>query len=91
VPPTVTELDLDAAGINCVVWATGYRLDFAWVDLPVFDEWDYPRHRRGVTVQPGLYAIGLPWLHTESSAGFNGVGADAAHIVDHIAARSRGL
>jgi putative flavoprotein involved in K+ transport len=87
VPPTSTELDLDAAGIATVLWATGYRLDFGWVDIPVLDQWGYPRHERGVTAHPGLYAVGLPWLHTQASAAFPGVAADAAHIVEHIAAR----
>lgn len=83
-PPTTTELDLDAAGVGAVVWATGHQLDFGWVDLPVLDEWGYPRHVRGVTTHPGLYAVGLRWLHTEASAALAGVGADAAHIVEHI-------
>jgi putative flavoprotein involved in K+ transport len=87
VPATSTELDLAAAGIGSVVWATGYRLDFGWVDLPVLDEWDYPKHTRGVTIHPGLYAIGLPWLHTIASAVFAGVGDDAAHVVEHIVSR----
>ncbi len=87
-PTTATELDLDAAGVGAVVWATGYQLDFGWVDLPVLDEWGYPRHVRGVTVQPGLYAVGLPWLYSEPSSALAGVGADAAHIVEHIARRS---
>lgn len=86
-PNTTTQLDLDAEGIGTVVWATGYRLDFSWVDLPVLDEWGYPRHHRGVTTHPGLYAVGLPWLHSESSAALAGVGADAAHIVEHLTAR----
>ncbi len=84
-PPTRTVLDLDAAGIRTVVWATGYQLDFSWVDLPIFDEWSYPLHDRGVTTQPGLYAVGLPWLYSEPSSVFAGVGADAAHVVDHLA------
>jgi putative flavoprotein involved in K+ transport len=88
-PETVTALDLDAAGVASVVWATGYRLDFGWVDIPVFDEWGYPRHVRGVTEQPGLYAVGLPWLYSEPSSVFAGVGADAAHVVDHIASHRR--
>lgn len=87
-PSTSTELDLEAAGIGTVLWATGYRLDFDWLDVPILDEWGYPRHTRGVTEQPGLYAVGLPWLHTEGSATIPGVGADAAHIVQHIAARA---
>jgi putative flavoprotein involved in K+ transport len=84
-PPAVTELDLDGAGVRSVLWATGYKLDFSWVELPIFDEWGYPRHVRGVTEQRGLYAVGLPWLHSEPSSVFAGVGADAAHIVGHIA------
>jgi putative flavoprotein involved in K+ transport len=84
-PPTVAELDLDRAGVRSVLWATGYRLDFSWVQLPIFDQWGYPRHTRGVTEQRGLYAVGLPWLHSLPSAVFAGVGADAAHIVEHIA------
>jgi len=86
-PSTATELDLDAAGVGTVLWATGYRLDFGWVDLPVLDEWGYPHHVRGVTSHPGLYAVGLPWLHSQASAAFPGVGADAAHVVEHIVHR----
>ncbi len=59
VPTTATELDLDAVGISAVVWATGYQLDVSWVDLPVLDEWVYPRHVRGITTHLGLYAVGL--------------------------------
>ncbi|MGH3982738.1 MAG: flavin-containing monooxygenase [Pseudonocardiaceae bacterium] len=88
-PATTTELDLDAAGVGAVVWATGYQLDFGWVDLPVLDEWGYPRHVRGVTAHPGLYAVGLRWLHSEPSSVLAGVGADAAYIVEHIV-RERG-
>ena len=84
-PPTSTELDLHEAGVHSVLWATGYELDFSWVELPIFDEWGYPRHVRGVTEQPGLYAVGLPWLHSEPSSVIAGVGADAAHVVEHIA------
>ncbi|CCH32775.1 NAD(P)/FAD-dependent oxidoreductase [Actinosynnema sp. NPDC047251] len=82
-----TELDLADAGIGSVVWATGYRLDFGWVDLPVFDEYGFPRHTRGVTTHPGLYAVGLPWLHSMASSVVVGAGADAAHIVEHIVDR----
>lgn len=88
-PEPATALDLAAAGVGAVVWATGYRLDFGWVDVDVFDEWGYPRHVRGVTEHPGLYAVGLPWLHSEPSSVFAGVGLDAEHVVDHIAAHRR--
>jgi putative flavoprotein involved in K+ transport len=88
-PAVVTELELERAGVRSVLWATGYELDFSWVQLPLFDEWGYPRHVRGVTEHPGLYAVGLPWLHSEPSSVFAGVGADAAYVVEHIV-RSRG-
>lgn len=84
-PPTVTELDLEQAGIETVLWATGYALDFGWVDLPIFDAWGYPRHQRGVTEHPGLYVVGLPWLHSEPSATFAAVGEDAEYVVQHLA------
>ncbi|MGH4026343.1 MAG: flavin-containing monooxygenase [Pseudonocardiaceae bacterium] len=90
IPDTSTWLDLDTAGIGTVIWATGYELDFSWVELPVLDQWGYPRHVRGVTTQPGLYAIGLPWLYSDSSAALAGVGDDAAHITAHITGHSTG-
>lgn len=83
-PQAITDLDLDGAGIRSVLWATGYKLDFSWVELPIFDEWGYPRHVRGVTEHPRLYAVGLPWLYSEPSSVFAGVGADAEHVVQHI-------
>jgi putative flavoprotein involved in K+ transport len=86
-PQTATTLDLDAAGVASVIWATGYKLDFGFVDLPVFDEWGYPQHERGVTACSGLYAVGLRWLHSEPSSVFAGVGADAQYIVDHMVGR----
>jgi putative flavoprotein involved in K+ transport len=73
-----------------VVWCTGFRPDFAWVDLPVFDDRGRPRHERGVAAgEPGLYFVGLHFLHAMSSTMIHGVGRDAAYVVDAIAARSR--
>lgn len=83
-PPVVTCLNLDRVGIRSIVWATGYALDFSWVDLPIFDEWGCPRHVRGVTEQPGLYAVGLPWLYSEPSSVFAGVGDDARYVVERL-------
>ena len=77
----VTALDLDHAGIRTIIWATGYRLDFGWIGLPLFDDQGYPRHTRGVTEYPGLYFVGLRWLYSRRSALIGGVGADAEHIV----------
>ena len=82
----IRELDLADSGIMSVVWATGFRRDFGWIDAPVFDERAEPIHRRGVTGCAGLYFLGLPWLHKLKSSVLCGVGDDAAHLADHIAA-----
>ena len=80
----VTELDAVAANIRAVVWCIGFGSDFRWVKLPIFDERGYPSHERGVTAVPGLYFIGLPWLHTWGSGRFSGVGRDAQHLAAKI-------
>jgi putative flavoprotein involved in K+ transport len=74
------ELKLDA-----VIWATGYRPDFSWIELPVFDEDGRLRHRRGVTDVPGLYFLGLTWQHTRGSALIGWVKDDAEFITEQIA------
>lgn len=84
---SITELNIDRHEIDTVVWATGYRFDFSLVQFPVFDEDGYPVQKRGVTGQPGLYFVGLPWLYKQRSGLLSGVGDDAAHVVSHICAR----
>jgi putative flavoprotein involved in K+ transport len=79
------QLDLAASGIGAVIWATGYGVDFGWIDLPVLDARGDPRHVRGVTEIPGLYFLGLPWLSTVNSSFLAGVGDDAAKLAEHIA------
>jgi putative flavoprotein involved in K+ transport len=70
-----------------VVWCTGFRHDFAWIDLPVFDAGDQPRHDRGVVSEaPGLYFVGLFFLSSITSALLGGVGRDAEHVAARIAA-----
>jgi putative flavoprotein involved in K+ transport len=72
-----------------VVWSTGFRPGFGWIDLPVFGE-DEPLHERGVVAgAPGLYFVGLTFLCAASSSMIHGVGRDAERIVDAIAARTR--
>ncbi|HVY14599.1 MAG TPA: MSMEG_0569 family flavin-dependent oxidoreductase [Rhodopila sp.] len=83
---TVTDLDPVAAGISAIVWATGFRSDWSWVDLPIFDGAGYPTHTRGVTSVPGIYVLGLPWLYTWGSGRFVGVGRDAAYLAERIQA-----
>lgn len=82
-----SRLNLAAENVSSVIWATGYRLDNSILDMPVLDEWNYPRHTRGVTEVPGLYAIGLPWLTRHISAALPGVGPDSEFIAEHIAGR----
>jgi putative flavoprotein involved in K+ transport len=74
--------------VPVVVWATGFRLDFGWIGLPIFDEGGYPMHHRGVVeAAPGLYFLGLPFQHSPTSEHVGGVGKDARHIAAHLAAR----
>ena len=86
-----TRLDLAAAGITSVVWCIGFSPDFAWVDAPVFNGRGAPVHLRGVTNEPGLYFLGLPWLHTWGSGRFSGVARDAEFLSEAIAQRKEGL
>ena len=81
------QLDLRAAGVASVVWATGFRANFGWIELPAFDAAGEPRHRRGVSSCAGLYFLGLPWLHKLKSSVLCGVGEDAQHLAERIAAR----
>jgi putative flavoprotein involved in K+ transport len=71
-----------------VIWCSGYRPDHAWIHLPVFDAKDEPVHERGVVKgEPGLYFVGPHFLYAMSSSMVRGVGRDAHHVVDAIAAR----
>ncbi|WP_213769502.1 MSMEG_0569 family flavin-dependent oxidoreductase [Bradyrhizobium sp. dw_78] len=79
-------LDPVKAGISTVIWTTGFRSDWSWVELPIFDGAGYPTHRRGVTSMEGVYVLGLPWLYTWGSGRFVGVGRDAEFVAKHIAA-----
>jgi len=75
-----TELEVDA-----VIWATGYRPDYSWIKLPIFDGAGRLRHRRGVTDVPGLYFLGLTWQHTRGSALIGFIKDDAEFIASKIA------
>jgi putative flavoprotein involved in K+ transport len=77
-------LSLRGAGITSVVWCIGFAPDFRWLDAPVFNGRGHPVHERGVTRVPGLYFIGLPWLHTWGSGRFSGVARDAAFVVQRV-------
>ena len=92
-PPCVSaplrRLDLRAEGIRSVIWATGYGVDFSWIDLPLFTARGEPVHVHGITDVPGLYFLGLQWLSKMSSSFLSGVGDDAARLADHIASRGK--
>ena len=84
--PGPQPVELATENLAAVIWCTGYRSDFRWVEVPVFDGSGQPSHERGVTQALGLYFIGLPWLHTWGSGRFCGVAEDAHHIataIDH--------
>ena len=82
---TRATLDLDAEGIRTVIWATGFRRSYPWLNLPVLDAGGELRHRGGVTSVPGLYALGLPFMRRRNSTFIDGVGTDAQDIVSHVA------
>jgi putative flavoprotein involved in K+ transport len=81
------EFDYCAAGIKSIVWCIGFRTDYSWIDLPLFNGRGQPSHVRGVTSLPGIYFLGLPWLYTWGSGRFSGVARDAEYLAEHIKAR----
>jgi len=78
------ELDLAACGVTSILWATGYATDFGWLKVDAFDDNGRPRHQRGVSSEPGVYFVGLPWLSRRSSSFIWGVWHDAKYITDQI-------
>jgi putative flavoprotein involved in K+ transport len=80
-------LDLERAGVTSIVWSTGYRADYRWIEVPVFDGKGYPCHQRGITAVDGLSFLGLPWQYTWGSGRFSGVADDARFLAERIYAR----
>lgn len=78
-------VDLAEAGITSIVWATGFALDYGWLQVDAFDDAGRPQHRRGVSAEPGVYFLGLPWLSRRGSSFIWGVWHDAKHVAGHIA------
>ncbi|MFC5695793.1 flavin-containing monooxygenase [Pseudomonas sp. GCM10022186] len=87
----ILELDLAKAGVTSIVWATGYAVDFSWLKVNAFDANGKPQHQRGVSSEPGVYFLGLPWLSRRGSTFIWGVWHDAKHIADHIATQRKYL
>ena len=83
----ILALDLQAAGVSAIIWATGFGLDYGWLKVEAFDEKGRPAHDRGVSGVAGLYFLGLPWLSRRASPFIWGVWHDADYLAGHIAAR----
>jgi len=87
-PPCVTdpvlELNLTEAGITSILWATGFDVDYSWLKVDAFDEQGKPKHERGISVEPGVYFLGLPWQSRRASSFIWGVWHDAKFLADQI-------
>ncbi len=89
-PPLL--MDLTRGQIKSIIWATGYRPDYSWLDVPVLDRKGYVRHDGGVVEVPGMYLLGMPFLRRRKSSLIDGVGDDArdlsAHLVSYLGDRT---
>lgn len=83
----VRELDLEAGDVASVVWATGFSRDYGWLEVDALDGDGQPAHMRGISTEPGVYFLGLPWLSRRGSSFIWGVWHDAKFIADQIAIR----
>ncbi|WP_244301179.1 hypothetical protein [Leucobacter insecticola] len=80
----IHELDLRAAGITSIVWATGFHVDYSWLKVEALDTNGRPLHQRGVSPEPGVYFLGLPWQSRRGSTFIWGVWHDAKYLADQI-------
>lgn len=80
----VLSLDLKASGVTTIIWATGFTMDFGWLKVDAFDETGRPKHQRGVSSEPGIYFLGLPWQSRRGSSFIWGVWHDAKFVADQI-------
>ncbi len=85
----VRALNLAEAGVTSIIWATGYAVDFSWLKVDAFDEKGRPKHQRGVSAEPGVYFLGLPWQTRRGSSFIWGVWHDAKFLADHISTQAR--
>ncbi len=87
----ILELNLKDAGITSIIWATGYAVDYSWLKVDAFDEKGRPKHHRGVSAEPGIYFLGLPWQSRRGSSFIWGVWHDAKHLADRISTQRKYL
>ena len=83
-PQARLSLDLRDGGIRTVLWATGYRPDYGWLDVPVLDRKGRIRHDGGIAAMPGLYVMGLPFMRRRKSSFIDGAADDAADLAEHL-------
>ena len=81
----ILELDLAAAGITSIIWAIGFAFDYGWLQVDAFNEKGQPNHQRGISSEPGIYFLGLPWQSRRGSSFIWGVWHDAKYLADQIA------
>jgi putative flavoprotein involved in K+ transport len=82
----VLTLNLDSAGIRTVLWATGYRPDYSWLEMDILDRKGLIKHDGGVASSPGLYLLGMPFLRKRKSSFIHGIEDDASHVTSELAA-----
>lgn len=87
----VLELSLAEAGITSIIWATGFAVDYSWLKVDAVDEAGKPRHQRGISAEPGVYFLGLPWQSRRGSSFIWGVWHDAKFVADHISTQRKYL
>ena len=87
----ILELNMAEAGITSIVWATGFAVDYSWLKVDAFDEEGRPKHQRGLSAEPGIYFLGLPWLSRRASSFIWGVWHDAKYLADHISTQRQYL
>ncbi|TIV09159.1 MAG: FAD-dependent oxidoreductase, partial [Mesorhizobium sp.] len=87
----ILNLDLAEAGVATIIWATGFAVDYSWLKVDAFDEKGRPRHHRGVSTEPGIYFLGLPWQSRRGSSFIWGVWHDAKHVADRISTQRKYL
>ncbi|CUH50798.1 MSMEG_0569 family flavin-dependent oxidoreductase [Shimia marina] len=85
----ITEIDCEKEGITSVLWAIGFRPNYSWIDVDVFDDHGRPVYDRGVCQQDGFYFIGLGWLNTWGSGRFLGIDEDSRFLVEQITAKAK--
>ena len=80
----ILELDLEKAGVKTIIWATGFKFDFSWLQVDAFHEDGMPFHKRGISAEQGIYFLGLPELTNRASSFIYGTWYDAKYIATHI-------